>query len=173
MLAFKACFFISNDSIFLTCNSTLRLTCCSASFHFCETTRYLTLRKGRYVIHVAGPNTCAGHIKLSCWSFQTTLGHRPADTYQTLGVHPMTCQCCLVICDAEPTLIKRLMNFSRLLGCCGYPVNRVKHIEGTHLRDFISDKMNPHPTRKTSYRALFRSSVRSTCRCTQWYIMPK
>ena len=32
------------------------------------------------------------------------------------------------------------MNFSRLLGCCGYPVNRVKHIEGTHLRDFNSDK---------------------------------
>ena len=59
-------FFISNDSFFLTCISTLRLTCCSASFHFCETTRYLTLRKGRYVIHVAGPNTCAGHIKLSC-----------------------------------------------------------------------------------------------------------
>ena len=48
-------FFISNDSIFLTCNSTLLLTCCSASFHFCETTSYLTLRKGRYVIHVAGP----------------------------------------------------------------------------------------------------------------------
>ena len=68
-------FFISNDSIFLTCNSTLRLTCCSASFHFCET-----------------------------------------------------------------TLIKRLMNFSRLLGCCGYHVNRVKHIEGTHLRAFNSDK---------------------------------
>ena len=32
------------------------------------------------------------------------------------------------------------MNFSRLLGCCGYPVNLVKHIEGTHLRDFNSDK---------------------------------
>ena len=71
---------------------------------------------------------------------QQTIAHRPADTYQTLGVHPRPGQCCLVICDAEPTLIKRLMNYSRLLGCCGYPVNRVKHIEGTHLRDFNSDK---------------------------------
>ena len=56
----------SYGGFFLTCNSTLRLTCCSTSFHFCETTSYLTLRKGRYVILVAGPNTCAGHIKLSC-----------------------------------------------------------------------------------------------------------
>ena len=37
---------------------------------------------------------------------------------------------------------------------------------------FRQESLNPHTTRKTSYWALFRSSVRSTCRCTQWYIMP-
>ena len=46
----------------------------------------------------------------------------------------------MLSCHLRPTLIKRLMDFSRSLGCCGYPVNRVKHIEGTHLCDFNSDK---------------------------------
>ena len=101
-------------------------------------------------------NPCRG-AKHMCRTHQTvlliipskheTLNHCSYNVGSSTGWHipntrrsPRPGQCCLVICDAEPTLIQRFMNFSRLLGCCGNPVNRVKHIEGTHLRDFNSDK---------------------------------